>query len=120
MACTTLTVVDPVPVIRIVEWGFAEVEGENRKFEDPCTEADIIGLAEAVWVRYSVAKSSGSVKTKFKLAYMRPGDVVKTQWSFIDERNADGTHEIYGYSTDHKYKKGNYTGLTVGTEIVSY
>jgi hypothetical protein len=106
-----------------VSYGFAEIEFANRMFQDPCEENDIIGYREAIGLKFTVVgsvdggASSLRAKIRFTVNYLRPGETVKTSWTAIFEL-FNGTYERYIYHTDLKYKKGQYTGLTLGIDFL--
>jgi hypothetical protein len=121
MVCTTLNVTEAAepPNVVDVSYGFAEVEFTNRMFQDPCEENNIIGYREAVGLKFTVtgADVHPYADIRFTVNYLRPGEIVKTSWSAIFTL-ASGTHEKFIYHTDLKYKKGQYTGLTLGIDFL--
>ena len=119
MVCTTLNVIDPIihPTVKIAKYGFAEIEFENRMFETPCEESDIIGDREAIGLGFTVENAPKAVGIQFTVNYLRPGDVSKTSWVATFELTS-GTYEKYIYHTELKYIKGQYTGLTIQTVLL--
>lgn len=126
MGCTILNVVDLTvyPSVVDVSYGFADVDGslltgfENRMFQDPCEENDIIGNREAIGLVFTV---TGAPKypadIRFTVNYLRPGETVKRSWT-ANFSLADGTYEKFIYHTELKYMKGRYSGLTLGIDFL--
>lgn len=121
MGCTILNVIAPVihPVVKINDFGFAEVEFANRMFKTPCEENDIIGNREAIGINFTLSNASAfaGAKIQFTINYLRPGETVKTSWVVVYELT-NGTYIRYAYHTDLKYTKGGYSGLTIQTVIL--
>lgn len=120
MVCTTLNVIDPAPIPNVVDvsYGFAEIEFENRMFQDPCEENGIIGMREAIGLVFTVTGAPRyPAKIRFTVNYLRPGETVKRSWTAIFEL-ADGTYEKFMYHTELRYMRGQYTGLTLGIDFL--
>ena len=120
MTCKILKVNTPEsqPIITMIDYGFAETEGANRKFDDPCEEAEIEGMSVAIYFKYNISNGQLGKRAKFKFTYRDPDGIVKTLTIYRDAGSSVLGKEFYVYSTTYKYTVGNYTNLAVAYNIV--
>lgn len=118
MSCKTLEVIGmpEIPTVEVLDYGFAEVEGINSKFESPCQIDAENDQREAIFVRYKVSGISifETKKIKFVSKYRNPLGIITTwTWekTYTGLQNLTWTH--YHWAITKKYAAGTYEFLSM-------